>query len=127
MLALACPPARLSSVPAPAAGGGPVDPEDWTLVVPEREGVAIEDMDVFEAGAVLYERHAGRPEVAVLPLAAGLPLEQAAAGMHRVRSQGRAAQERSCHSAAPALLEGDICSCFAEHSMRRLLHAALRC
>ena len=47
-------------------------PEAWQPLVPEREGVAIEDVDVFQGAVVLYERHEGRPAVTVLPTAAGL-------------------------------------------------------
>ncbi|GAB4817005.1 hypothetical protein N2152v2_004051 [Parachlorella kessleri] len=62
----------LFSVPADPEGGTAVPQEAWQLLVPEREGVALEDMDVFQGAVVLYERREGRPAVAVLPTEAGL-------------------------------------------------------
>lgn len=49
--------------------------EHWTPVLLPRQGVAIEDMDMFSAGLVLYERRAGRPAASLLRLRGGLPDE----------------------------------------------------
>lgn len=43
----------------------------WKLLVPERHGVCIEDMDIFQSVIVLYERHNGQPSISVLPLQQG--------------------------------------------------------
>ena len=40
----------------------------WQPLVPERPGVAVEDLEVYACHAVLYERHHGRPAVSVLSL-----------------------------------------------------------
>ena len=40
----------------------------WQTLVPERPGVAVEDLEVYACHAVLYERHHGRPAVSVLSL-----------------------------------------------------------
>lgn len=54
---------KLAAVPVGSAGMG-----TWQTVVPERPGVAIEDCEVFDGHAVLYERHGGRQGVSVLSL-----------------------------------------------------------
>ena len=41
---------------------------NWQTAVPQRPGIAITDMGVFAAHAVLYERHQGRPAVSLLRL-----------------------------------------------------------
>lgn len=41
---------------------------NWQLLVPEREGVALEDLDVFQTCLVLWERHRGLPGVSRLRL-----------------------------------------------------------
>eukprot|EP00887_Chlorella_sp_A99_P000935 scaffold5.g935.t1 len=58
--------------------GGPLGRPHWVQVLPEREGIAIEDMDLFQDALVLYARRWGRPAVTVLPLRGGLPLGSAA-------------------------------------------------
>lgn len=42
----------------------------WRTVVPEREGVALRDLEVFATHAVLYESHGMKPAVSLLSLAA---------------------------------------------------------
>ena len=54
---------KLAAAPVGSAGMGA-----WQTLVPERPGVAIEDCEVFEGHAVLYERHGGRQGVSVLSL-----------------------------------------------------------
>ena len=39
----------------------------WKLVLPERSGVALEDLDVFEQGVVVIERVLGKPQFRVFP------------------------------------------------------------
>ena len=43
----------------------------WRGFIPERRGVVIEDMDIFESAIVLYERHNGTPGLTVVPLTQG--------------------------------------------------------
>ena len=57
---------KLAAAPVGSAGMG-----TWQTVVPEKPGVAIEDCEVFEGHAVLYERRGGRQGVSVLSLSDG--------------------------------------------------------
>ena len=57
---------QLVAAPVGSSGMG-----NWQTLVPERPGVAIEDCEVFEGHAVLYERHGGRQGVSVLSLSDG--------------------------------------------------------
>jgi protease II len=51
----------LAAVPAAAALAGAGGKAAWQVLVPEDEGVAVLDMDVFCRGIVLQELRAGRP------------------------------------------------------------------
>ncbi len=49
-----------------APGDDPDDPEHWDDLVPAREGVLVEAFELFDAAAAVFERRAGRQELAIL-------------------------------------------------------------
>jgi protease II len=59
-------------VHADESRGGEAGDGGWRLLVPEREGVCITDLDVFEGAAVLHEMRDARPRLSLVRLKEGL-------------------------------------------------------
>jgi len=49
------------------AGVSTVSSDEWRCILPERQGVALEDIDVFQHGVVVHERNNARPQLRYIP------------------------------------------------------------
>ena len=49
------------------AGVSTVSSDEWWCILPERQGVALEDIDVFQHGVVVHERDNARPQLRYIP------------------------------------------------------------
>ncbi|KAL3150348.1 hypothetical protein ABBQ32_000191 [Trebouxia sp. C0010 RCD-2024] len=89
---------------------------NWRTLVPEREGIALRDMEVFAGHAVLYENQGMQPAVSVLslpcqPETASLmppPQKQAASTLHASPLACRNNQNGFC--ANKQVMHGDVLS-----------------